>query len=45
MNDAWIIFSICIIVVLGAALPLIRSRDQNPPPPPKPTLRDWRKDQ
>ena len=42
MSNAWIVLGICIIVVLGAALPLIRQRDQPPPPPPKETLRDWR---
>lgn len=44
MNDAWIIFGLCLIVVLGAALPLIQRRDEAPPPPPKETLRDWRND-
>jgi len=42
MSNAWIALGICVIVVLGAALPLIRQRDQTPPPPPKETLRDWR---
>lgn len=46
MNEGWIVLGICIIVVLGAALPLIskRDRDHTPLPPPKETLRDWRKD-
>lgn len=42
MDNLWIVLGICFIVVLGAALPLIRQRDQAPPPPPKETLRDWR---
>jgi hypothetical protein len=42
MNVGWIILGICVILVLGAALPLIRPRNDVPPPPPKETLRDWR---
>jgi len=42
MNEGWIILGICLILVLGAALPLLNKRDQAPPPPPKETLRDWR---
>jgi hypothetical protein len=42
MNEGWIILGICLILVLGAALPLIRPRNDVPPPPPKETLRDWR---
>ncbi len=44
MNAGWIIFGICILFVLGAALPLIRDRraDKDPPLPHKETLRDWR---
>lgn len=35
---------ICLIFVVGAALPLIRDRGTGkaPPPPPRETLRDWR---
>lgn len=45
MNEGWIVLGVCIVFVLGAALPLIRgsSRNDPPPPPPKETLRDWRK--
>ena len=45
MNDGWIVLGVCVLFVVGAALPLIRDRgaDQKmPPPPPKETLRDWR---
>ncbi len=42
MSNAWIALGICVVFVLGAALPLIRKRDQPPLPPPKETLRDWR---
>ena len=42
MNEGWIVLGICLVVVLGAALPLIRDRGREPPPPRKETLRDWR---
>ncbi|MBS1158769.1 MAG: hypothetical protein H6R15_1188 [Proteobacteria bacterium] len=42
MNNGWIVLGICLIVVLGAALPLIKRRHDEPPPPPKETLHDWR---
>lgn len=44
MNAGWIIFGLCIVFVLGAAMPLIRDRraDKTPPLPRKETLRDWR---
>lgn len=46
MSEVWIAIGICFVLVLSGALPLIskRSRDNMPPPPPKETLRDWRKD-
>ncbi|MBS1191902.1 MAG: hypothetical protein H6R10_3694 [Rhodocyclaceae bacterium] len=45
MSEVWIALGICIVLVLGAAIPLLRDRDSGraPPPPPKETLRDWRK--
>lgn len=43
MNEAWIVMGICLIFVVGAALPLIRDRGAGKtPPPPRETLRDWR---
>jgi hypothetical protein len=44
MNEGWIVFGICIIFILGAAIPLIKNRgpDRTPLPPRKETLRDWR---
>lgn len=44
MNNVWIVLGICIIVLLGSALPLITRRDDTPPPAPKKTPRDWRKE-
>ena len=45
MSEGWIILGICLIFVLGAALPLIRPpRSNDTPPPQKETLRDWRSD-
>ena len=45
MSDIWIALGICFVVILSGALPLIRKRGNDmPPPPPKETLRDWRKD-
>ena len=40
----WIVFGICIVFVVGVALPLISKRGANstPPVPRKETLRDWR---
>jgi hypothetical protein len=47
MNEGLIVLGVCIVVVLGAAMPLIRSRglDRTPLPPPKETLRDWRSEE
>ncbi len=44
MNEGWIVLAICLLFVLGAALPLIRDRgaDKTNLPPRKETLRDWR---
>ena len=44
MNEGWIVLAICLLFVIGAALPLIRNRgaDRTPLPPPRETLRDWR---
>jgi hypothetical protein len=42
MNEGWIVLVVCVIVVLGAALPLVRNRGSEPPPSRKETLRDWR---
>lgn len=46
MSEVWIAIGICVVLVVGAAIPLIRERgrDSAPPPPPKDTLRDWRKE-
>ncbi len=42
MSAGWMVFGICVIVVLGAALPLIRKREETPLPPTKETLHNWR---
>jgi len=44
MNEVWIVFGICVVFILGAALPLIKRRGthETPLPPRKETLRDWR---
>lgn len=44
MNTGWIVFGICIVFVLGGAIPLIRDRGagRTPPLQRKETLRDWR---
>ena len=47
MNDGLIVLAVCLIFVLGAALPLLktRSEDKTPLPSPKETLHDWRSQQ
>lgn len=44
MNAGWIIFGLCVVFVIGAAIPLLRDlgRDQASRPPRRETLRDWR---
>lgn len=46
MSEALIAVGLCIVIVLGAAIPLLKDRHSHkaPPPPPKETLRDWRKE-
>ena len=46
MNELWLVLGICLVLVLGAAIPLIRDRGatQAPPLPRKETLRDWRQE-
>jgi hypothetical protein len=42
----WIVLGICVVFVLAAAIPLLRSGDPDRDrlPPRKETLRDWRND-
>ena len=44
MNLGWIVLGICLVFVIGVALPLVRRHgaDKTPLPPAKETLRDWR---
>lgn len=44
MNAAWIVFAVCIVLILGAAIPLLKDlgKQKPPPPPPRKTLKDWR---
>jgi len=43
MSAGWIVFGICVVFVIGGALPLISKRGAHTPPlPRKETLRDWR---
>ncbi|WP_313952342.1 hypothetical protein [Accumulibacter sp.] len=44
MSAGWIVFVICVVFVISAALPLISKRGtrNTPPLPRKETLRDWR---
>ena len=46
MNEGWIIFGICLVFIVGGAVPLLKDRGNKPTPlpPRKETLRDWRKD-
>lgn len=43
MGNALIVLGICIIIVLGAALPLLR-QNRHTPPPVRKTPRDTRND-
>jgi hypothetical protein len=45
MTAVWIVLGLCIVFVLGAAVPLLRDRhaDRMPLPPKPETLRDWRR--
>lgn len=44
MSVGWVIFALCVVFVVGAAIPLLRDRggNQTPPIPRKETLHDWR---
>jgi len=44
MSEVWLVLGICIVFVLGAAIPLIKDRGAAKVPrlPPRETLRDWR---
>jgi len=43
LNEGWIVLGICLLFVLGVALPLLRDRGEDKLlPPPKETLHDWR---
>lgn len=46
MSEAWIAIGICAVLVIGAAVPLLRDRGakQTPLPPRPETLHDWRKE-
>jgi hypothetical protein len=45
MGDLWLVLGICVIFVLGAAIPLVKDRGRSKMPvlPPRETLRDWRR--
>ena len=47
MDQLWWGLGLCLIIVLGAALPLIKRRPEDDAilPPPRETLRDWRSEQ
>ena len=44
MSDLLIVLGLCLVLILGGALPLLRKRptDDELLPPAKETLRDWR---
>ena len=46
MSEVWLVLGICLVLVLGAAIPLIRGRGaaKEPPIPRQETLRDWRQE-
>lgn len=41
MDSLWIVLGICAIFIVGAALPLLKDREESKVPK-KETLRDWR---
>ena len=46
MSEIWIAVILCIVVILSGALPLLRDRHhERTLPPPRETLRDWRKEE
>lgn len=46
MSDFWWVIGVCMLFVIGGALPLIRERKGGPTPlpPRKETLKDWREE-
>lgn len=44
MSAGWIFLGLSVVIVLGAAIPLLKDRgaERTPLPPRKPTLKDWR---
>ena len=47
MSAGWWFVGLAVVVVLGAAMPLLKDRgnSRTPLPPRKETLRDWRNEQ